>query len=77
LKKKELHNDAFNNFKQPHHTHNANNPPIPPQNAVYKQPTIMNKPQPVPNKYSPQYAQYIGQNPRAQASARIRLGGVF
>jgi hypothetical protein len=81
LKKKELHNDAFNNFKQTHHTHNANNPPPPhiPQNTVYmnQQPTIMNKPQPVPNKYSPQYAQYIGQNPRAQASARIRLGGVF
>jgi hypothetical protein len=30
-----------------------------------------------PNKFSAQYAQYIGQRSRAQASARIRLGGVF
>jgi len=29
------------------------------------------------NKYSPAYAQYIGQKPRAQPSARIRLGGVY
>jgi hypothetical protein len=29
------------------------------------------------NKYSPAYAQYIGQKPRAQVSARIRLGGVY
>ena len=35
-------------------------------------------PQP-PNKYSPQYANYIGASPRAtaSASARIKLGGVF
>ena len=30
-----------------------------------------------PNKFSPQYANYIGAKPRAQASARVRLGGVF
>lgn len=30
-----------------------------------------------PHKYSPQYAAYIGAKPRAQASARIRLGGAF
>lgn len=30
-----------------------------------------------PNKFSPQYASYIGAKPRAQASARVRLGGVF
>jgi len=29
------------------------------------------------NKFSPQYANYIGERPRAQPSARIRLGGVF
>jgi hypothetical protein len=33
--------------------------------------------QPPPNKFSPQYAAYIGAKPRAQASARVRLGGVF
>jgi hypothetical protein len=30
-----------------------------------------------PNIYSPEYANYIGQHTRSQASARIRLGGVF
>jgi len=36
-------------------------------------------PPPPPHKYSPQYANYIGAQPRATASAnaRIRLGGVF
>jgi hypothetical protein len=29
------------------------------------------------NKYSPQYASYIGAKPRAQASARVRLGGSY
>ena len=35
------------------------------------------QPPPPPNKYSAQYAQYIGHRSRAYASARIRLGGVF
>jgi hypothetical protein len=30
--------------------------------------------QPAPNKYSPQYAAYIGAKPRAQASAMIGMG---
>ena len=30
-----------------------------------------------PNKFSAQYASYINAKPRAQASAKIRLGGVF
>lgn len=29
------------------------------------------------NKYSPQYAKHIGAKPRAQASANIRLGGIY
>jgi len=33
--------------------------------------------QPPPNKFSPQYAAYVGAKPRAQASARVGLGGVF
>jgi N-terminal region of glycosyl transferase group 7 len=32
---------------------------------------------PIPNKYSPHYAAYIGAKPRAQASARVRLGGIY
>ena len=34
-------------------------------------------PPPPPHKYSPQYAAYVGARPRAQASARIGLGGAF
>ena len=30
-----------------------------------------------PHKFSPQYAAYVGAKPRAQASARVGLGGVF
>ena len=30
-----------------------------------------------PNKFSPQYATYIGAKPRAQASARVGMGGVI
>jgi hypothetical protein len=37
----------------------------------------MKTPPPPPHKYSPQYAAYVGAKPRAQASARIRLGGAF
>ena len=33
--------------------------------------------QPPPHRYSPEYAAYIGAKPRAQASARIRLGGAY
>jgi hypothetical protein len=33
--------------------------------------------QPPPHKYSPEYAAYIGAKSRAQASARIRLGGAY
>ncbi len=38
---------------------------------------MQRRPQPPPNKFSPQYANYIGVKPRAQASARVGLGGVF
>lgn len=31
----------------------------------------------IPHKYSPHYAAYVGAKPRAQASARVGLGGVF
>jgi len=38
---------------------------------------MQRRPQPPPNKFSPQYAAYVGAKPRAQASARVGLGGVF
>jgi hypothetical protein len=34
-------------------------------------------PPPPPNRFSAQYAAYVGAKPRAQASARIRLGGAY
>ena len=33
--------------------------------------------QQVPNKFSPEYARYIGHKPKATASARIHLGGIY
>jgi hypothetical protein len=36
-----------------------------------------NRQQPPPNRYSPQYAAYIGARPRAQVSARIGMGGTY
>jgi hypothetical protein len=59
----------------------------PPQPQIYQQhiqnghiskiPVHMQNPRPPPNKFSPQYAAYIGAKPRAQASARVGLGGVM
>ena len=43
-------------------------------NHISKIPIHVQRP---PNKFSPQYASYIGANPKAQSSARVRLGGVF
>ena len=40
-------------------------------------PNHVQRQQPPPHKYSPQYAAYVGAKPRAQASARVGLGGVF
>jgi len=42
------------------------------QNHPYSQ-----RPMQQPNRFSPQYASYIGVKPRASASARIGLGGAF
>jgi len=46
---------------------------------ISKIPVHMQRPvsRPPPNKFSPQYANYVGAKPRAQASARVGLGGVF
>ena len=59
-------------------------PPHPPQHPphpqqYYQQQRPPNPPQynkPPPHIFSPEYAKYIGSKPRAQASARIGLGGV-
>lgn len=74
------HNQHHGHHNQHHNQHNRNQynyqsyntlPPSPIQNNN----NIISRP--VPNKYSPEYANYIGQPSRAQASARIRLGGVY
>ncbi len=89
-KKEEIQKDSFNNFSSANQ--NNQNNQIQPQiyqqhvqsSRLSKIPTQManqqqyyNRPPPPPNKYSPEYAAYIGAKPRAQASARIRLGGAF
>jgi hypothetical protein len=72
-KKKEIHEDSFNNFnsnseqQQPIHQHI--------QQHIYQH--MQKQQQQIPNKFSPQYANYINAKPRAQASANIRLGGVY
>lgn len=74
------HNNYRQSNQQIQHQHSA----IPPQTPIYQQYIRNNhisnhtqKPPTVPNKFSPQYASYIGAKPRAQASARVGLGGVF
>ena len=63
-KAKELASDAFNAniFKPPQ-------VPMPVRMAVPQRPP--------PHKFSPQYAAHIGVKPRAQASARVGMGGLY
>jgi hypothetical protein len=61
-----------NQFRQPIYQNYVQN------SHISKIPVQMQRrPQPPPNKFYPQYAHYIGVKPRAQASARVGLGGVF
>jgi hypothetical protein len=77
-----ISNTLTNHFHSHHHKHNSR---IPNHNApLHHNPTLNhnptqyhNPPQPPLHKYSPQYANYIGVKPRSQASARVKLGGVF
>ena len=75
--KKENDMDSFNNFNS---KSSISFPPLPNQNRVmypfHQQQQIIGPPPP-PNKFSPQYAAYIGVKTRAQASARVGLGGVY
>ena len=90
-KKKEIEEDVYNNFnnnplnnntvapvyqqqQQNHVTHVPYIQHMPYQNNHVSR---MPHPPPPPHKYSPQYAAYVGARPRAQASARIGLGGAF
>ena len=92
-KRNELENDAYNNFGNGNGVTQFDQPlqnqvvtPVV-QQPVYQQfiqnghisriPAQMARPPPPPHKYSQQYAAYVGVKPRAQASARIGLGGAF
>ena len=68
-RKNVVNNDSFNNFHAP--TNNAERQ-RPPQQVIQRV-----QQQQAPHKYSQQYATYIGVKPRAQASARIGMGGTY
>jgi hypothetical protein len=87
-KRKEIEQDEFNNFNSMHHNNHENDDNddnyYPQQQQqqyhqqYYQQQQLQQQhQQQVPHKYSPQYAAYVGAKSRAQASARIRLGGVY
>jgi hypothetical protein len=69
-KQPQTHND--NQFRQPIYQNYIQNGHISKIPVQYQR-----RNQPPPNKFSPQYAAYVGAKPRAQASARVGLGGVF
>jgi hypothetical protein len=79
-KAKEVANDSFNSniVKPPQHVltqaqtqvHLRQYPPA----QVAKPVTVFRQ---IPHKYSPQYAAYVGAKPRAQASARVGMGGLY
>jgi hypothetical protein len=75
-KNNEIQRDSFNNFNNQQQTTQAepNLPPypnqIPPQIYISQQQI---RQQPPPHKYSPQYANYIGAKPRAQATTRVGM----
>jgi hypothetical protein len=90
-KRKEMETDVFNNFTRKNQESSISENATISSNQYYnnqgfykqqenkylQQQFISNVPPPPPNKYSREYASYVGAQPRAQASARIRLGGVF
>jgi len=84
-KRQEINLDSFNNFDQGNKQDDFEEPPQPPvrnqfipNNHISRvPPQQFHRQQPPPNKFSPQYASYIGVKPRAQASARIGMGGAF
>lgn len=67
-RKSDINNDSFNKFR-------ATSTPT--RSIPQTQQQQQQQQQRPPHKYSPQYAAYIGARPRAQASARIGLGGMF
>ena len=73
-KRLEVQADNFNRniIPQPQQRQQPLQPPPPPPQ---QKPQRLQRS--IPHKFSPDYAKAVGQKPRAQASARIGLGGVF
>ena len=71
-RKNVVKNDSFNNFQAQTNNAEAQRPPRPPQQVIHRA-----QQQQAPHKYSQQYAAYVGAKPRAQASARIGMGGTY
>ena len=80
-KKKEVEQDFFNNFSVNNQESIDDNISIPTpqinQIPFHQQQFRAQQRQQIPHKYSQQYAAFVGAKPRAQASARIGLGGTF
>jgi hypothetical protein len=76
-KKKEIKEDLFNNLKDNSQVQQQIQGFF--QQNIQQQPNIIVNPirEQIPHKFSPQYASFIGAKPRAQASAKIRLGGLY
>jgi hypothetical protein len=78
-KKKEIQEDIFNNTNTNTNTNNNLRSNSEQGRRVHfaEQHLKQQQQQQIPHKFSPQYANYIGAKPRAQASANIRLGGLY
>ncbi len=79
-KKMAVEQDAFNSFAPtpPPHPPPQQHPQQHPQQRPQSQHPQHPQPRgPPPHRYSPQYAAYVGAKPRAQASARVGMGGSF
>ena len=82
-KQKEVQEDSFNKNavrqqqpQQQQQAYPSQQQAYPSQQQAYPSQQMF-RPPPPPNRYSPQYAAYVGAKPRAQASARIGLGGAY
>ena len=73
-KKDEINEDTYNH---PQHHPQHQRPQHYPRQHYSQHQQSQQHPPPPPHKYSPQYAAYIGAKPRAQPSAKIRLGGAY
>ena len=74
----QIENDKLNEVKNDVYNQSIVQKTVAPQQPQQlQQPQQQSRaPQP-PNKFSPDYARYIGHKPKATSSARIHLGGVY